>query len=112
VLRKSNNSFGKAFLSKKRFVLKEKFKKESGEVGEEVVNIGSDKEITILELARLVKELIKSDSKIVFEELPKDDPLRRKPDISKAKKLLDWEPKVSLEEGLRRMIGWFEEKEK
>ena len=111
VLRKSDNSFGKAFLSKKRFVLKEKFKNEGGEVGEEVVNIGSDKEMTILELARLVKELTKSDSKIVFDELPKDDPLRRKPDISKAKMILDWEPKVELEEGLRRMIGWFEEKE-
>ena len=78
----------------------------------EVVNIGSDKEMTILELARLVKELTKSDSEIVFEELPKDDPLRRKPDISKAKRILDWEPKVELEEGLRRMIGWFEESEK
>ena len=77
----------------------------------EVVNIGSDKEMTILELARLVKELTKSDSEIVFDELPKDDPLRRKPDISKAKRILNWEPKVGLEEGLRRMIGWFEEKE-
>jgi len=43
-----------------------------------------------------------------FHPLPKDDPPRRKPDLSKAKRLLDWEPKVGLEEGLRRMIGWFE----
>ncbi|MDI6886819.1 MAG: GDP-mannose 4,6-dehydratase, partial [archaeon] len=68
----------------------------------EVVNIGSDKEITILKLAKLMKELINSSSEIVFKELPKDDPPRRKPDITKAKKLLDWKPKVSLEEGLKR----------
>lgn len=77
----------------------------------EVVNIGSDKEITILELAKLVKELTNSSSEIVFEELPEDDPPRRKPDITKAKKLLDWEPKVELKEGLLKMIKWFEEKE-
>ena len=74
----------------------------------EVVNIGSDKEMTILELAKLIKGLTKSDSEIVFDELPKDDPLRRKPDISKAKRILDWEPKVRLEEGLKRTIEWFE----
>ena len=77
----------------------------------EVVNIGSDKEITILELAKLIKGLTKSDSKIVFDELPKDDPLRRKPDISKAKRILNWEPKVEREEGLLKMVKWFEEKE-
>jgi len=88
----------------------------------EVVNIGSDKEITILELAKLVKNLslkkkalpkknyAESSSEMEFHPLPEDDPLRRKPDISKAKKLLDWEPKVNLEEGLRRMIEWFEAK--
>ena len=98
VLRKSDNSFGKAFLSKKRFVLKEKSKignkesdKEGGvEVGGEVVNIGSDKEMTILELAKLIKELTDSSSKIEFHPLPKDDPLRRKPDITKARRLLQW----------------------
>jgi UDP-glucuronate decarboxylase len=85
----------------------------------EVVNIGDDKEMTILELAKLVKKLSlkkkdlpkkKSYSEIVFKELPKDDPPRRKPDITKAKKLLDWEPKVELEEGLLKMIEGFEEK--
>ena len=76
----------------------------------EVVNIGSDKEITILELAKLVRELTNSSSEMGFHPLPEDDPLRRKPDISKAKKLLDWEPKVELEEGLGRMIEWFKEK--
>lgn len=74
----------------------------------EVVNIGSDKEITILELAKLVNALTNSSSEMEFHPLPKDDPLRRKPDISKAKTLLDWKPKVKLEEGLRRIIEWFE----
>lgn len=78
----------------------------------EVVNIGSDSEITILELAKLIKELTKSSSEIEFHPLPKDDPMRRKPDISKAKKLLGWKPKVELEEGLRMMIEWFKEKER
>jgi len=73
----------------------------------EVVNIGNEKEMTISELANVIKELTNSSSKIEFHPLPKDDPVRRKPDITKAKKFLDWEPKVELEEGLRRMIGWF-----
>lgn len=76
----------------------------------EVVNIGSGEEITILELAKLVKELTDSDSEIEFYPLPTDDPIRRKPDITKAKMLLHWEPKVGLEEGLRKMIEWFKEK--
>jgi len=75
----------------------------------EVVNIGSDKEMTVLELAKLVRELTNSSSEMGFRPLPEDDPLRRKPDISKAKRLLDWEPKVELEEGLGRMIEWFKE---
>ena len=78
----------------------------------EVVNIGSDREITILELAKLIKELTKTSSEIEFHPLPKDDPMRRKPDISKAKKLLGWKPKVELEEGLRMMIEWFKEEER
>ncbi|MCK4732416.1 MAG: hypothetical protein KAT65_08155 [Methanophagales archaeon] len=92
-------------------MLKEKFKKEGGEVGGEVVNIGSDKEITILELAKLVRELTNSSSEIEFYPLPKDDPTRRKPDITKANMLLNWEPKIRLEGGLKRMIEWFKEKE-
>ena len=76
----------------------------------EVINIGNDEEITILELAKLVKELTNSSSEIVFEELPEDDPVRRKPDISKAKRFLGWQPKVGLEEGLRRMIKGVAEK--
>ena len=73
----------------------------------EVVNIGSDEEITIIELANMIVELTNSASEIVFEELPKDDPPRRRPDISKAKKILSWKPKVKLEEGLQRTIKWF-----
>ena len=73
----------------------------------EVVNIGSDKEMTISELANVIKELTNSSSKIEFYPLPKDDPLRRKPDITKARRLLQWAPKVELEDGLRRMIEWF-----
>lgn len=73
----------------------------------EVVNIGNNKETTILELAELIKKLCNSSSEIVFLPLPKDDPLRRCPDIRKAKKLLRWEPKASLEEGLKKTIGWF-----
>ena len=73
---------------------------------------GSDIEITILELAELIRELTNSSSEIVFEELPEDDPPRRKPDITKAKKILNWEPKVELKEGLLKMIKWFEEKGK
>ena len=75
----------------------------------EVVNIGNDKEITILELAKIVNELTNSSSEMEFHPLPKDDPLRRKPDISKAKKILDWEPKVRLKEGLERTIRYFRE---
>lgn len=70
----------------------------------EAVNIGNDEEITILELAKLVKESANSSSEIVFSELPEDDPPRRKPDITKAKKVLNWEPKVKLREGLLKMM--------
>ncbi|MEK9147095.1 MAG: UDP-glucuronic acid decarboxylase family protein [Patescibacteria group bacterium] len=74
----------------------------------EVFNIGNDDEKTILEFAATIKKLAKSDSEIVFSEsLPKDDPRRRKPDVSKARKSLDWEPKIKLEEGLSRTIEYF-----
>lgn len=74
----------------------------------EVINIGSDKETSILELAKMIKKLTNSPSEIVFQPLPKDDPRRRCPDITKAKKLLNWKPGVSLEEGLRKTIAWYE----
>jgi UDP-glucuronate decarboxylase len=73
----------------------------------EVINIGNNKETSILEMAKLIKELTNSSSKITFHPLPEDDPQRRCPDISKAKEILGWEPKVSLEEGLKNTIEWF-----
>lgn len=76
----------------------------------EPVNIGNPEEITILELAEKIKELTNSKSEIVFKELPKDDPIRRKPDITRAKEILGWEPKISLEEGLKKTISWFKTK--
>lgn len=71
------------------------------------VNIGNPGEFTILELAKKVIELTGSKSKIVYKPLPSDDPMQRQPDISLAKKELDWEPKVNLEEGLLKTIAFF-----
>jgi UDP-glucuronate decarboxylase len=72
------------------------------------VNLGNPTEFTILELAELVRELTGSRSDIKFEPLPEDDPRRRKPDICKAKQILNWEPKVPLREGLWKTIEYFE----
>lgn len=69
-----------------------------------ITNIGNPTEYSILEVAELVKRLTNSDSKITFHPLPKDDPKVRRPDITKAKMMLGWEPKISLEEGLKRTI--------
>ena len=69
------------------------------------VNIGNPDEFTLLELAELVIRLADSKSEIVFEALPVDDPQQRQPDISRAKALLGWEPAISLEEGLRRLLA-------
>jgi len=74
-----------------------------------VVNLGNPDEMTVLELARKIKEMTGSPSEIVFKPLPENDPLQRRPDISRAKKLLGWEPEVSLDEGLEKTIGWFRE---
>jgi UDP-glucuronate decarboxylase len=73
------------------------------------VNIGNPMEMTIKSLALLIKKLIQSKSIISFHKLPKDDPMRRKPDISKALGILKWEPKISLEEGLNKTIKYFKE---
>ncbi len=72
------------------------------------VNLGNPEEFTILELAELVRELTGSRSEIVFRPLPEDDPVRRCPDITRAKTLLGWEPRTPLKEGLERTIAWFE----
>jgi UDP-glucuronate decarboxylase len=74
------------------------------------VNLGNPGEFTILELADKVIEMTGSKSKLVFHTLPKDDPMQRKPDITKAKNLLKWEPKIKLEDGLIKTIAYFEEK--
>jgi UDP-glucuronate decarboxylase len=71
------------------------------------VNLGNQGEFTILELAKLVIEQTGSKAKIVHRPLPQDDPTRRQPDISLARKHLGWEPKVPLQEGLRKTIDWF-----
>jgi UDP-glucuronate decarboxylase len=74
------------------------------------VNIGNPGEFTMLELAEAVIRLTKSKSKLVFLPLPQDDPKQRRPDISLAKEALGWSPKVELEEGLERTIGYFRAK--
>jgi len=73
----------------------------------EVVNIGNVDEIKILDLAKKVREIVGGKSKITFWPLPKDDPRRRLPEISKAKELLRWQPRTSLEAGLKRTIAHF-----
>ena len=70
-------------------------------------NIGNPTEFTVLEFARLVLEQSNSKSEIVFEPLPQDDPKQRKPDISKAREVLGWEPKIGLEEGLAKTLDYF-----
>ena len=70
-------------------------------------NIGNPVEFTMLELAQVVKEVVNPKAEIVFRENTADDPSRRKPDISKAKKILGWEPKVPLREGLKFMVKDF-----
>ena len=74
------------------------------------VNLGNPVEFTIKELAEKVIEMTGSSSKMVNKPLPSDDPTQRQPDISLAKEKLDWEPKVVLEEGLKKTIGYFEER--
>lgn len=73
----------------------------------EVFNLGSPDERTILDIARLIKNMTNSTSEIVFEDLPIDDPKARKPDISRAKRILGWTPKVTTEEGLQKTIDYF-----
>ena len=72
------------------------------------VNLGNPREFTIKRLAELVVEMTGSRSTIDYHPLPQDDPIQRSPDISLAKKELSWEPKVALEEGLKRTIAHLE----
>ena len=73
------------------------------------VNIGNPDEWTILELAKKIIKLTGSKSKIIYKDLPKDDPKVRRPDITRAKKILKWEPKVKLEQGLKETIEYFKQ---
>lgn len=74
------------------------------------VNIGSEFEYKIIEFAQMIIRLTGSASEIVFKDLPKDDPKTRRPDITKARLDLDWEPRISVEEGLKRTIEFFSKK--
>ena len=79
------------------------------EASGEVLNLGSGVETQIIDLAKMILELTGSASEIEFHPLPIDDPRRRRPDISKARNLLGWEPKSSLKQGLKKTIKWFKE---
>jgi UDP-glucuronate decarboxylase len=73
------------------------------------MNLGNPRESTILELAELVKEISGSPSEIRFEPLPTDDPVRRRPDISRARSVLGWKPKVPLRDGLKKTLDYFDD---
>lgn len=73
------------------------------------VNLGNPVEMTMLELAEKVLAITGSDSRIVYEPLPSDDPNQRRPDITKAKEALDWTPRVGLDEGLERTVAYFKQ---
>ena len=76
----------------------------------EIFNIGNDNEITIKEFAEFIIEVTNSKSNLVYKNLPQDDPLQRKPDLTKSSKILGYEPLVSLEEGILKTINWVKEK--
>jgi dTDP-glucose 4,6-dehydratase/UDP-glucuronate decarboxylase len=73
----------------------------------QVINLGNPDERTMLELAKKIQEMTGTHSQITYEPFPEDDPKQRKPDINKAKTLLQWEPKVTLDEGLKKTIEYF-----
>jgi UDP-glucuronate decarboxylase len=75
-----------------------------------IVNIGNDKETKIIDMAKLALDMTGSRAGMTYHPLPEDDPLRRRPDISRAKELLGWRPRVDLEDGLRRTVEWFSSK--
>lgn len=76
-----------------------------------IINIGSDRETKIIDMARIVLNITDSASGITYHPLPEDDPRRRRPDISRARDLLGWKLKVSLENGLQHTVGWFRSRE-
>lgn len=74
------------------------------------VNLGTDDEVTMLQLANRIRDLSGSSSEIVFRPLPEDDPKQRRPDLTRARKLLGWEPRTSLDAGLVKTIAYFRER--
>ena len=76
----------------------------------EPVNIGNPHEVTIEQIARTIISLVGSKSRIVYRPLPQDDPKQRKPDITRAQTILGWQPKIGLEEGLAKTVGYFKSK--
>ena len=73
------------------------------------INLGNPVELTVMQLVNNIKKLTNSHSDILYTPLPKDDPKQRKPDITKAHEILDWEPTINLETGLKRTIQYFSE---
>jgi nucleoside-diphosphate-sugar epimerase len=80
---------------------------ESDKANGEVINIGNPEEYTMIDLAKKIIELTASKSEIIYEALPKDDPVKRKPDITKAQTILGWAPVVSVDEGLQKTIAYY-----
>jgi len=76
----------------------------------EPVNIGNPHEVTIEEIAKAIIALVGSKSQLVYRPLPTDDPKQRRPDITRAKTILGWEPKVNLDEGLKKSVDYFRSK--
>ena len=75
----------------------------------EPVNLGTDDEVTMLQLATRIRDMSGSSSEIVFKPLPEDDPKQRRPDLTRARKLLGWQPRTSLDAGLTKTIAYFRE---
>jgi dTDP-glucose 4,6-dehydratase len=90
----------------RKFLLRQE-EDENGSSMHEPVNIGNPRELTVLEIAKLVLKLTRSSSQITYHPLPADDPKVRRPDISRARTLLKWEPQVELEDALLRTIEYF-----
>ena len=71
------------------------------------INLGNPSEFTISELAQEVRKLVNPNIDIIYKPLPEDDPQKRQPDITKAKEILNWEPKVAFRQGLSKTVDWF-----
>jgi len=76
----------------------------------EPVNLGTDDEVTMLQLATRIRDLSGSSSEVVFKPLPEDDPKQRRPDLMRARKLLGWQPRTSLDQGLVKTIAYFRDR--